>query len=82
MKAGVDLKEQQGIVTETWEKCDVDPTCCCAEQVDPDMAVCVKFTGTAAEDENAVSTFTHYFAEEELDLVQLVVQTPLEIRKA
>jgi len=33
-KAGVSLKGRVGTVCETWEKCDVDPTCCCAEQVD------------------------------------------------
>ena len=33
-----------GTVVETWEKCDVDPTCCCAEQVDPNLAVRVQFT--------------------------------------
>jgi len=36
-------KGRTGRVVETWEKCDVDPTCCCAEQVDTDMAVRVVF---------------------------------------
>eukprot|EP00536_Pseudo-nitzschia_multiseries_P014684 jgi/Psemu1/39767/gm1.39767_g len=37
------LRGRIGTVVETWEKCDVDPTCCCAEQVDTDMAVRVVF---------------------------------------
>ena len=37
------LKGRIGTVVETWEKCDVDPTCCCAEQVDINMAVRVVF---------------------------------------
>lgn len=41
---GWNLKGMDGIVMETWEKCDVDPTCCCAEQVDTGMAVRVEFT--------------------------------------
>ena len=27
MKAGASLRNRQGTVVETWEKCDVDPTC-------------------------------------------------------
>ena len=49
----------QGKVTETWEKCDVDPTCCCAEQVDPGMAVTVSFT----QDDDS---FIYFFGEDEL----------------
>ncbi len=45
MKAGVDLRGRVGTVTEAWEKCDVDPTCCCAEFVDDNFAVCVEFDG-------------------------------------
>jgi len=44
-KAGVNLLGRRGQVLENWEKCDVDPTCCCAEQVNPDMAVRVEFPG-------------------------------------
>jgi hypothetical protein len=33
VKAGSNLRERQGVVVQTWEKCEVDPTCCCAEQV-------------------------------------------------
>lgn len=43
LKNGINLKDQIGIVQETWEKCDVDPTCCCAEFVDEHFAVLVKF---------------------------------------
>ena len=67
-KAGTNLRDRVGTVIETWEKCDVDPTCCCAEQVDVNMAVRVKFDD---KDDNASSeedtSFTYYFAEEELD---------------
>jgi hypothetical protein len=65
MKAGITLRGRQGIVQETWEKCDVDPTCCCAEQVDVGMAVRVKFQGSEA-DESDIGSFFHYFAEDEL----------------
>ena len=61
VKAGTSLKGWSGVVMETWEKCDVDPTCCCAEQVDLGMAVRVQFG-----DANDESSFFHYFAEEEL----------------
>lgn len=74
------LKGRTGKVVETWEKCDVDPTCCCAEQVDTDMAVRVFFQNTNqnenenendsdnnCNDENSDDgTFYYYFAEEEL----------------
>jgi hypothetical protein len=67
-KASVNLEGRVGVVLETWEKCDVDPTCCCAEQVDCSMAVRVEFPGDLlgeAASESARS-FTHYFAEDEL----------------
>jgi hypothetical protein len=65
VKAGSNLRERQGVVVQTWEKCDVDPTCCCAEQVDLGMAVRVEFQGSEqATDEEG--SFFHYFAEEEL----------------
>ena len=72
------LKGRTGKVVETWEKCDVDPTCCCAEQVDTDMAVRVFFENKNMNDtdngdnnennQNNVedSSFYYYFAEEEL----------------
>eukprot|EP00585_Thalassiosira_rotula_P010323 CAMPEP_0196144278 /NCGR_PEP_ID=MMETSP0910-20130528/15717_1 /TAXON_ID=49265 /ORGANISM="Thalassiosira rotula, Strain GSO102" /LENGTH=233 /DNA_ID=CAMNT_0041405891 /DNA_START=35 /DNA_END=739 /DNA_ORIENTATION=+ len=72
MKAGKNLKGRTGIVIETWEKCDVDPTCCCAEWVDEGLSVHVKFNvmdEDKDEDENALfanDTFIHYFAESEL----------------
>lgn len=68
-KAGVNLKGRIGTVVETWEKCDVDPTCCCAEQVDVGMAVRVEFPGTEL-DASETGSFMHYFAEEELVKVQ------------
>ena len=37
------LKHRVGTVIQTWEKCDIDPTCCCAEQVDTNYAVRVEF---------------------------------------
>eukprot|EP00527_Entomoneis_sp_CCMP2396_P006652 CAMPEP_0198145412 /NCGR_PEP_ID=MMETSP1443-20131203/23300_1 /TAXON_ID=186043 /ORGANISM="Entomoneis sp., Strain CCMP2396" /LENGTH=126 /DNA_ID=CAMNT_0043809055 /DNA_START=167 /DNA_END=547 /DNA_ORIENTATION=+ len=68
IKAGINLKGRQGKILETWEKCNVDPTCCCAEQVNEDMAIRVEFPGTE-EDENANdgTGFDFYFAEEELE---------------
>ena len=64
MKAGLNLRGVVGTVLETWEKCQVDPTCCCAEQVDENMAVRVEFTSSADKEKN----FVHYFAESELVL--------------
>lgn len=58
------LRDNVGVVVETWEKCQVDPTCCCAEQVDENMAVRVEFR---QEDGNV---FTHYFGENELTTVK------------
>jgi len=37
------LKGWQGVVVQAFEKCEVDPTCCCAEFVDRNMAVTVEF---------------------------------------
>jgi hypothetical protein len=65
MKAGANLNGRTGTITETWEKCDVDPTCCCAEQVDRGMAVRVEFQGSDDD-----GSFLHYFAEEELVIVK------------
>lgn len=45
LKGGVDLIGRVGVVIEAWEKCDVDPTCCCAEFVDDNFAVTVNFKG-------------------------------------
>ena len=67
VKSGVDLRDRVGIVQETWEKCDVDPTCCCAEQVDCNMAVRVEFPGTIDDPASDPSlTYSHFFGEEEL----------------
>ena len=60
LKAGENLRGLLGTVIQTWEKCDVDPTCCCAEFVDENLAVHVRFNTT--EDDS----FVHYFAEAEL----------------
>ncbi|KAG7363972.1 hypothetical protein IV203_037174 [Nitzschia inconspicua] len=76
-KDGINLFRRVGTVMETWEKCDVDPTCCCAEQVDPNMAVRVEFDGTLSEDHEPTTTtttspsssFNHYFSESELEKV-------------
>ena len=56
------LKGLQGQVVDVWEKCEVDPTCCCAEQVDENMAVRVQFE---TEDE----VFFFHFAEAELEKI-------------
>ena len=66
-KAGANLRGRQGTVISTFEKCDVDPTCCCAEQVDLGMAVQVEFSGSETDETNIEGmTFVHYFAEDEL----------------
>ena len=72
IKAGIELEGRIGCVIETWEKCDVDPTCCCAEFVDDNFAVTVKFEGkldSPEEEEEfikGINTFTHFFNEDEL----------------
>jgi hypothetical protein len=79
IKAGIDLRGRTGQVINTWEKCEVDPTCCCAEFVDDNFAVTVKFDGkadlTAANGEEFIKgidtgAFTHFFNEDELVKVQ------------
>jgi hypothetical protein len=76
-KGGINLRGMEGRVVETWEKCDVDPTCCCAEQVDANMAVRVQFPRTfhnsSSHDSSkttagfqSTESFMHYFAEAEL----------------
>lgn len=83
-KAGIDLKGKVGIVKETWEKCEVDPTCCCAEFVDENFAVYVQFSNGDGDNSIDISSdgqslnivglndyYTHYFAEEELVKVLL-----------
>jgi hypothetical protein len=62
-KAERNLRGWRGRVVQTWEKCDVDPTCCCAEQVDTGMAVRVAFEPQGEHNEEP---FFHYFAESEL----------------
>lgn len=65
VKAGYNLKGRHGKVMTTWEKCSVDPTCCCAEWVDTGMSIRVEFQGTE-KTEKGEGSFMHYFAEEEL----------------
>jgi hypothetical protein len=81
-KAGCNLRGRFGKVLQVWEKCDIDPTCCCAEQVDLGMAVRVEFEGTEADEEASPGlSFYHYFAEDELVNVneqQVEQETTLE----
>jgi hypothetical protein len=75
-KGDINLRGLEGRVVETWEKCDVDPTCCCAEQVDANMAVRVQFPRTfhnstidtleTTAEFQSTESFMHYFAEAEL----------------
>ena len=65
-KAGKNLRGLSGTVIETWEKCDVDPTCCCAEFVDENLAVHVRFDAVEENELFGNDTFVHYFAEAEL----------------
>ena len=80
MKGGTDLINLTGVVCENWSKCEVDPTCCCAEQVDVNMAVLVEFDGSnnggrfVPEGES----FTHYFGEDELDFVKMEEVVPFD----
>ena len=81
-KSGVNLRNRVGRVIETWEKCDVDPTCCCAEQVDIGMAVRVEFSGTELNAEAEGSSFKHYFAEAELETIQQQTKGDLASRRS
>ena len=66
-KGHIELKGRVGTVIETWEKCDVDPTCCCAEFVDDAFAVRVRFNSISRpEEEEKDGGFMHYFAEREI----------------
>lgn len=69
-KASYSLKGRTGIVIEAWEKCDVDPTCCCAEQVDQDLAIRVEFQGTEADPKEPNASFQFHFNEDELEIVK------------
>ena len=73
LKGGIDLKGKVGKVIENWTKCEVDPTCCCAEQVDLGMAVLVEFDGSVDGGSFIPKgeIFTHYFGEDELDPVRI-----------
>lgn len=66
LKNGKNLKGTQGVVLETWESCDVDPACCCSEQVESDMAVRVNFSSGPGEETYDMEGLTYYFAETEL----------------
>lgn len=78
-KAGINLKGRVGTVKETWVKCDVDPTCCCAEFVDDSFAVHVTFDTMKQTDVPITEkdTFLHYFAERELVEVKETMNMPV-----
>ena len=66
-KAGKSLRGLSGVFIETWEKCEVDPTCCCAEWVDEGLSIHVRFLANE-EDGNGLfdDSFFHYFVESEI----------------
>ena len=53
---GRDFLGERGTVVDSWEKCQEDPHCCCAELADDGVAVTVRF------DDGVVT----YFADDEL----------------
>jgi hypothetical protein len=69
-KGQMELKGRVGTVIQTWEKCDVDPTCCCAEFVDDVFAVRVRFDTSheisRLKEGDQEGEFMHYFAEREI----------------
>lgn len=69
-KAGVNLKGRTGVVVQAWEKCEVDPTCCCAEQVEVDLAIRVEFKGTEANANEEGVSFQFHFNEDELKQIK------------
>jgi hypothetical protein len=62
LRNGGNFKGARGKVIETWESCDVDPACCCSEQVEADLAVRVQFDCSECSSEPLV----YYFSEKEL----------------
>ena len=75
IKGGTNLRGWTGEVTETWEKCDVDPACCCAEFVDRAFSVTVRFHGKIDKSIGRATGeegFVHYFSEEELEEIRHV----------
>lgn len=58
-----DLLGRTGVVTDTWEKCEVDPHCCCAELAEENSAVHVSFASASGD-------FEYYFSEDELAKVK------------
>lgn len=62
----INLRHRIGIVLETWEKCDVDPTCCCAEQVDTNMSVYVQLRSDVDPNKDVTTNVRYYFSEDEL----------------
>jgi hypothetical protein len=60
---GRDWSGMVGKVVSTWQKCDTDPACCCAELA-TDGAIRVDFTEDASY---------QYFAENELEKVEQAV---------
>eukprot|EP00291_Cryptomonas_curvata_P008376 CAMPEP_0172198908 /NCGR_PEP_ID=MMETSP1050-20130122/28366_1 /TAXON_ID=233186 /ORGANISM="Cryptomonas curvata, Strain CCAP979/52" /LENGTH=81 /DNA_ID=CAMNT_0012875817 /DNA_START=185 /DNA_END=430 /DNA_ORIENTATION=+ len=66
----------RGFVQSIWEKCEVDPACCCAENGMEEASVAVRFDLEPAQaarfcwpDGEVEPSFTSYFSTEELRLV-------------
>ena len=84
---GSSLKGMVGTIASTWEKCEVDPTCCCAELGMEEASVEVVFHApdagerfdrfTLSDEERARGSFSAYFSPEELSLV---TSTPTPLR--
>mmetsp|Transcript_20858 Transcript_20858/g.62230 ORF Transcript_20858/g.62230 Transcript_20858/m.62230 type:complete len:185 (-) Transcript_20858:11-565(-) len=72
LSRGEDLLGRVGTVTQAWEKCEVDPTCCCAELADENAALHVEL-----EAEGGSPARLYYFAEHELSKVTATVTASL-----
>ena len=72
-RRGASMLGLEGVVRETWEKCEVDPTCCCAELTeDGNLAVTVRLANASSADE---PEFDAYFAEDELQRLRAAPAT-------
>lgn len=66
-----------GVVTDAWVKCEVDPHCCCAEQVEDSHAVTVGFKFA-----QFTQGYSYLFAEAELRKLQETLALPDRTRAA
>jgi hypothetical protein len=76
IKGGVNSIGMQGTVIDTWEICETDPACCCAELTDTGYEVTVKLdhstspTAPSGEQRQPLQRLVGYFNEDEVSVVK------------